>query len=998
MSGVNSLNPIPEKWQVVDQDAVAVSDDISQAPRGEHEDEENVHGATTESVAGDEIALEPASRPIVDTHESYVVLSTADLAPDAPEAKAPSAAAELRSSVSVKPPLGKSIGGLATPTVKKIINSGTFGAGTVKSSAVKPSITTNNAAVKPASTALLLKKSTSSSSSPSKPSMASARAPAPSAAAPPSRRLSIIPPKPSAVSTSKPPVKTTASASAAVKPSPAASATRPSVVSPSSSVASSASRPRASVSEGVKRTPLSSRQSLSAATKPITATSSKAPPARSSGAVPTKLTRATNSISSIREVVEDGKVLEELQIKLKEVSDSLASKTEASVDMEGQIATLQSSLQSALADVETNKELVAQLGQDKSLLEVQLSETEEVISSLQSEHQAGESELESLRADLAASKVAITSQNELVQNLHAQIQALETEVLSSKEQLETLQVSKASEASVAASIEHDALLKAHADEIEALKVAHREALQGMQDKLKDLEHRAAAVDNLEAALTRVKEEKEETVGKLSELEVEILELKESQELVEDRRAQSLVHIKAVEEDLLKATSAKQQAIDEAKAKEADHVTLLDDIKKHHHEALQVASEERKNMVLALEALKGELATSMAAHEQVKIDVQAALVEHARQLEEAEQIHMRRQTELSEEIKKITAELENQEAHYNSKVDALKHEHGRLVQDAFERAKNEAGAEHAQELQSLRADSTATVEQIRAANQSALEDLKTEHASILESELNRLEKQINALKLDLKATQDDLAKAKAALESARGEIENLTAQRDEGLAAAASAPQATPEHVEEMNRLLKELFNTKDDLAAVTDMLNLSKVSLTEMSHNHTKELEEAAKARAEEVMKLRSTHDEEVTSLAAGKSELLVRLSDLEGDLATLRATISSETVAPKSNSNGVAHLAQGVTKEELHRMHEAHNLKMYDLEAEHEKAIKALKLELEVSESRMEEVRQEVERKAMEIQYLEQDQEESQEQITRLKEDVDALTERLNKEQAPSA
>lgn len=391
--------------------------------------------------------------------------------------------------------------------------------------------------------------------------------------------------------------------------------------------------------------------------------------------------------------------------------------------MEGQIATLQSSLQSALADVETNKELVAQLGQDKSLLEVQLNETEEVISSLQSEHQAGESELESLRADvsffciisaqssviyllqLAASKVAITSQNELVQNLHAQIQALETEVLSSKEQLETLQVSKASEASVAASIEHDALLKAHADEIEALKVAHREALQGMQDKLKDLEHRAAAVDNLEAALTRVKEEKEETVGKLSELEVEILELKESQELAEDRRAQSLVHIKAVEEDLLKATSAKQQAIDEAKAKEADHVTLLDDIKKHHHEALQVASEERKNMVLALEALKGELATSMAAHEQVKIDVQAALVEHARQLEEAEQIHMRRQTELSEEIKKITAELEvticyfcikqqrfkverfqNQEAHYNSKVDALKHEHGRLVQDAFERAK------------------------------------------------------------------------------------------------------------------------------------------------------------------------------------------------------------------------------------------------------------------------------------------------------------------------
>jgi chromosome segregation ATPase len=235
-----------------------------------------------------------------------------------------------------------------------------------------------------------------------------------------------------------------------------------------------------------------------------------------------------------------------------------------------------------------------------------------------------------------------------------------------------------------------------------------------------------------------------------------------------------------------------------------------------------------------------------------------------------------------------------------------------------------------------------------------------------------------LKLDLKATQDDLAKAKAGLESARGEIESLTSQRDEALATAASIPQISPEYVEEMTRLSKELSNTKDDLAAATDMLNLTKASLTEMSHNQTKELEEVAKGRADEVIKLRSAYDEEVTSLATQKSELLVRLSDLEGELATLKATISSETVAPKSNSNGVAHLAPGVTKEELQRLHEAHNLKMHDLQAEHEKAVKALKLELEASQSRTEEVRQEVERKVMEIQYLEQDHEENQEQITR--------------------
>jgi chromosome segregation ATPase len=272
-----------------------------------------------------------------------------------------------------------------------------------------------------------------------------------------------------------------------------------------------------------------------------------------------------------------------------------------------------------------------------------------------------------------------------------------------------------------------------------------------------------------------------------------------------------------------------------------------------------------------------------------------------------------------------------------------------------------------------------MEQIRAANQASLEDLKSEHASTLEAESNRLEKQNNALKLDLKATQDDLAKAKAGLETARTEVEDLTTQRDEARATAASIPQTAPEDVEEMARLSKELSNTKDDLAAVTDMLELTKASLTEMSHNKTNELEEAAKARADQVTKLRFTHDEEVASLTAQKSEILVKLSDLEGDLTTLKATISSEAAAPKSNSNGAAHTSSpGVTKEELQRMHEAHNLKMHDLQAEHDKAVKALKIELEASESRTTEVQQELDRKAMEIEYLEQEQEENQEEITR--------------------
>lgn len=265
------------------------------------------------------------------------------------------------------------------------------------------------------------------------------------------------------------------------------------------------------------------------------------------------------------------------------------------------------------------------------------------------------------------------------------------------------------------------------------------------------------------------------------------------------------------------------------------------------------------------------------------------------------------------------------------------------------------------------------------NQSALEALKADHASVMDSEVKSLEKQINTLKLDLKATQDDLTKAKAALEAARADVDSLTTQRDEARAAAASAPGTSPEHAEQLARLTQELSIKKDDLEAATGLLDLTKTSLAEMSNNQAKELEEAAKSRAEEVTKLRAAHDEAVALLEDEKAAIATHLSDVQGDLATLKASIGTEVTAPKSNGNGAVHPpSPGVTKEELQRMHEAHNLRIHDLQAEHEKAMKALNIKLEASEDKAAELQQEVGRKAMEIQYLEQDQEENQEQITR--------------------
>lgn len=274
-----------------------------------------------------------------------------------------------------------------------------------------------------------------------------------------------------------------------------------------------------------------------------------------------------------------------------------------------------------------------------------------------------------------------------------------------------------------------------------------------------------------------------------------------------------------------------------------------------------------------------------------------------------------------------------------------------------------------------------MEQLRTAHQDTINGLKAEHAAALESHVKALEKKLSSQDLELKATQDDLAKAKLALDVTRAELDSVTVQRDEARnEAAAAAASSVPDKSEEVERLIKELSHAKDDHIALTDVLNLTKGSLTEMAENHTKELEEAAKGRAEEVTKLRAAHDEEVASLATQKSEMLTRLSDLEGELATLKASVTAEPpTSPKAHGNGAAHPPpSGVTKEELQRMHEAHNLKLLDLQAEQDKVLKTLKEELESSHSKADELQQEVARKTMEIKYLEQEQDENQDQITR--------------------
>jgi conserved oligomeric Golgi complex subunit 6 len=235
-------------------------------------------------------------------------------------------------------------------------------------------------------------------------------------------------------------------------------------------------------------------------------------------------------------------------------------------------------------------------------------------------------------------------------------------------------------------------------------------------------------------------------------------------------------------------------------------------------------------------------------------------------------------------------------------------------------------------------------------------------------------------LELKATTEDLAKAKTARSTSLQEIEVLRVQLDEAHQAARAAAQAaTADRESDAARLTKELSNARDELSALNEALRATQESMQEMGRNHQLELEEAAKGRTEEVSKLRAVHDAEIQALVTDKASLVTKLSDLEGELFTARASAApAEVVAsPKRNGLSTAPI-ETVTKEELQSMHEAHNLKINDVQAQHEKAMRALQQEVEAAQAKISGAESDMERKNMEIKYLEQEQEESQDQITR--------------------
>lgn len=177
------------------------------------------------------------------------------------------------------------------------------------------------------------------------------------------------------------------------------------------------------------------------------------------------------------------------------------------------------------------------------------------------------------------------------------------------------------------------------------------------DKVQELTGAAARADELAAAMEALKTEKDETASKISELEIEILELKEARESSEDEHGKMLARIQELEAELADAVVASQKALEESKLRDEEHRGSLSEAQRQHDDALSAAKGEQENLSAKLKDLESELSAAVARHEQALSDTKALEDSHQQSLEDADKLHTEKLSELSAEIQRLTKELE-----------------------------------------------------------------------------------------------------------------------------------------------------------------------------------------------------------------------------------------------------------------------------------------------------------------------------------------------------
>ena len=260
----------------------------------------------------------------------------------------------------------------------------------------------------------------------------------------------------------------------------------------------------------------------------------------------------------------------------------------------------------------------------------------------------------------------MASQAENIKILEAHIETLQADIAAAHENFESLRSSSdqsSAAAAAAAQMEREAFLRAKADvetvtaEVNSLRVARDKAVEDAAANSSESQQRRAQVDALTAQIGELKAAREESAARISELEVEVLELKESQEDTEDEHKRTLDRLQKLEAELMEAVATTQQALHDAEARETESTQMAANVALLHADEVQLIKSDLAKAISEVEVLKTELTAAHVAHDETKAAAHASAEAHEQEMEEADQSYLSKHIELSEEIKRLTAELE-----------------------------------------------------------------------------------------------------------------------------------------------------------------------------------------------------------------------------------------------------------------------------------------------------------------------------------------------------
>lgn len=242
-------------------------------------------------------------------------------------------------------------------------------------------------------------------------------------------------------------------------------------------------------------------------------------------------------------------------------------------------------------------------------------------------------------------------------------------------------------------------------------------------------------------------------------------------------------------------------------------------------------------------------------------------------------------------------------------------------------------------------------------------------------VEKLQKRLSEIELELQATQEDLNKSKLSLSAKSIELEAVSLQLQKTCAEKSTESIViSSSHLGTDTELHKELEATRADLQGLRAALLASKDSIESIVANHRGELEGIEKAHVDELADLRRRYEKESLDLVDAKEVAYSRVRELEVEKNIAMEKAQMHVVShPIEIQDGVS-----VTREELARMHEAHNLKVHTMEAEHRQVLQVMSSSREQLIRDNDELRSAAERREMEMHFLTTENEENADRIKR--------------------